>query len=45
VVETPVNLSKAQIKIFEEFAQSIAGDEHHPIEQSFKNASDQFHNK
>ena len=45
VIETPVNLSKAQIKIFEEFARSIAGDEHHPIKQSFKNASDQFHNK
>ena len=28
-----------------EFAKSIAGDEHHPIKQSFKNASDQFHSK
>jgi DnaJ-class molecular chaperone len=45
VVETPVNLSKAQIKIFEEFAKSTAGDEHHPIKQSFNKASDQFHNK
>jgi DnaJ-class molecular chaperone len=45
IVETPVNLSKAQLKIFEEFAESIAGEEHHPIKQSFKKASDQFHNK
>ena len=45
IVETPVNLSKAQLKIFEEFAKSIAGEEHHPIKQSFKKASDQFHNK
>ena len=45
VVETPINLSKAQIKAFKDFAQSIAGDEHHPIKQSFKKASDKFHNK
>jgi hypothetical protein len=31
--------------MFEEFAQSIAGEEHHPIKQSFNKASDQFHNK
>jgi molecular chaperone DnaJ len=45
IVETPVNLSKSQLKMFEEFAQSISGDEHHPIKKSFKKASDQFHNK
>jgi len=45
IVETPVNLSKAQLKMFEEFAQSIAGEEHHPIKRSFNKASDQFHNK
>ena len=44
-VETPVNLSKAQLKMFEEFAKSIAGEEHHPIKQSFKKASDEFHSK
>ena len=44
IVETPVNLSKAQLKMFEEFAKSIAAEEHHPIKQSFKKASDQFHN-
>jgi hypothetical protein len=31
--------------MFEEFTQTISGDEHHPIKQSFKKASDQFHNK
>ena len=45
IVETPVNLSKSQLKMFEEFTQSISGDEHHPIKKSFKKASDQFHNK
>ena len=45
IVETPVNLSKAQLMIFEEFTQSIAGEEHHPIKQSFKKSSDQFHKK
>jgi DnaJ-class molecular chaperone len=44
IVETPVNLSKAQLKMFEEFAKSIAAEEHHPIKQSFKKAADQFHN-
>jgi molecular chaperone DnaJ len=45
IVETPVNLSKTQLKMFGEFAESIASEEHHPIKQSFKKASDQFHNK
>ena len=45
IVETPVNLSKAQLKMFEEFSQSISAEEHHPIKQSFNQASDQFHNK
>jgi hypothetical protein len=30
--------------MFEEFAKSIASEEHHPIKKSFKKASDQFHN-
>jgi DnaJ-class molecular chaperone len=45
IVETPVNLSKSQLKMFEEFAKSIASEQHHPIKQSFKQASDKFHNK
>ena len=45
VVETPVNLSKSQLKIFEEFTKSIKAEQHHPINQSFKKASDKFHNK
>ena len=45
IVETPVNLSKAQLQMFEEFTKSIADDKHHPIKESFKKVSDQFHNK
>ncbi len=45
IVETPVKLTKPQLKMFEEFSQSIAGVEHHPIKQSFKKASDLFHKK
>ena len=45
VVETPVNLSKSQIKMFQEFAQSIEADDHHPIKKSFKQASEEFHKK
>jgi len=45
IVETPINLSKAQLKKFEEFTQLIAGEEHHPIQESFIKAANQFHNK
>jgi molecular chaperone DnaJ len=45
IVETPVNLSKAQLKKFEEFTQLIAGEEHHPIKESFVKAANKFHNK
>jgi DnaJ-class molecular chaperone len=45
IVETPVNLSKAQLKKFEEFTQSLAGEEHHPIKESFTKAANHFHNK
>ena len=45
IVETPVNLSKAQLKKFEEFTQSLAGEEHHPIKESFTKAANYFHNK
>ena len=45
VVETPVNLSKSQIKMFQELAQSIEADDHHPIKKSFKQASEEFHKK
>ena len=42
VVETPVNLSNAQLKTFKEFAASIESEKHHPIKDSFKKSADQF---
>ena len=42
VVETPVNLSNAQLKTFKEFAESIESEKHHPIKDSFKKSADQF---
>jgi len=43
VVETPVNLSNAQLKIFKEFTDSIESNKHHPMKESFKKSSDLFH--
>ena len=45
IVETPVNLSKAQLKKLEDFSQSIASSEHYPIKESFVKATNQFLNK
>ena len=42
VVETPVNLSNAQLKTFKEFAASIESEKHHPIKDSFNKSADQF---
>ena len=42
VVETPVNLSKVQLKILKDFAESSESDKHHPIKKSFNKASDLF---
>ena len=42
VVETPINLSNAQIKTFKEFAESIESEKHHPIKDSFNKSADQF---
>ena len=43
VVETPVNLSNAQLKTFKEFAESIESKKHHPIKESFNQSADKFH--
>ncbi|MDG1184915.1 MAG: molecular chaperone DnaJ [SAR86 cluster bacterium] len=43
VVETPVNLSNAQLKTFKEFAESIESEKHHPIKESFNQSADKFH--
>ena len=43
VVETPVNLSKSQLKLFKDFIQAIDSDKHHPFKKSFKQESDLFH--
>ena len=43
VVETPVNLSNAQLKTFKEFAKSIESEKHHPIKESFNQSADKFH--
>ncbi|MDA9690683.1 molecular chaperone DnaJ [Pseudomonadota bacterium] len=43
VVETPVNLSAAQLKTFKEFAESIESKKHHPIKESFNQSADKFH--
>ena len=45
IVETPVNLSKAQLKKLEDFSQSIASSEHYPIKESFVKVTNQFLNK
>jgi len=42
VVETPVNLSKVQLKILKDFAESTESDKHHPIKKSFNQATDLF---
>ena len=42
-VETPVNLSNAQLKTFKEFAESIESEKHHPIKESFNQSADKFH--
>ena len=41
VVETPVNLSNAQLKTFKEFAESIESEKHHPIKESFNQSAEQ----
>ena len=43
VVETPVNLSSSQLKLFKEFIQAIDSEKHHPLKKSFKQESDLFH--
>jgi molecular chaperone DnaJ len=43
IVETPVNLSNAQLKIFKEFTDSLESNKHYPMKESFKKSSDSFH--
>ena len=43
VVETPVNLSNSQLKIFKEFIQLLEPKKHHPIKESFEKDSEAFH--
>ena len=43
IVETPVNLSNAQLKIFKDFTNSIESNKHHPMKESFNKSADLFH--